>query len=150
MSAIRIIWIDENIDKEEYEDYKKELKALEYIKLDYFETIENGINCLKNKEFEKTKIIISGKLYINFITKFKENIRDILTIPKITIFSSNKEKFILDNKNYESTLNNSYYNYSGIQSSFKEIKSFLKSDILKQRKFDKLSIEVINMKNILK
>ena len=144
------IWIDENIDKEEYEDYKKELKALEYIKLDYFETIENGINCLKNIEFEKTKIIISGKLYINFITKFKENIRDILTIPKIIIFSSNKEKFILDNKNYESTLNNSYYNYSGIQSSFKEIKSFLKSDILKQRKFDKLSIEVINMKNILK
>ena len=150
MSGIRIIWIDENIDKEEYEDYKKELKALEYIKLDYFETIENGINCLKNIEFEKTKIIISGKLYINFITKFKENIRDILTIPKIIIFSSNKEKFILDNKNYESTLNNSYYNYSGIQSSFKEIKSFLKSDILKQRKFDKLSIEVINMKNILK
>ena len=144
------IWIDENIDKEEYENYKKELKALEYIKLDYFETIENGINCLKNIEFEKTKIIISGKLYINFITKFKENIRDILTIPKIIIFSSNKEKFILDNKNYESTLNNSYYNYSGIQSSFKEIKSFLKSDILKQRKFDKLSIEVINMKNILK
>ena len=41
MSDIRIIWIDENIDKEEYEDYKKELKALEYIKLDYFETIEN-------------------------------------------------------------------------------------------------------------
>ena len=150
MSGIRIIWIDENIDKEEYKDYKKELKALEYTKSDYFETIENGINCLKNIEFEKTKIIISGKLYINFITKFKENIRDILTIPKIIIFSSNKEKFILDNKNYESTLNNSYYNYSGIQSSFKEIKSFLKSDILKQRKFDKLSIEVINMKNILK
>ena len=150
MSSIRIIWIDENIDKEEYEDYKKELNSLEYIKLDYCKTIENGIICLKNIEFAKTKIIISGKLYINFITKFKENIRDILTIPKIIIFSANKEKFIEDNKNYESTINNSYYNYGGIQSTFKEIKSFLKADILKSRKFDKLSIEVINMKNILK
>ena len=46
MSGIRIIWIDENIEDEEYKDYKKELKS-EYIQIDFFQNIESGINCLK-------------------------------------------------------------------------------------------------------
>ena len=149
MSGIRIIWIDENIEDEEYKDYKKELKS-EYIQIDFFQNIESGINCLKKIEFEKTKIIISGKLYIHFITKFKDNIKDIYTIPKIIVLSKDEVKFIEDNKNYESIINNSYYNYGGIKTSFKEIKSFLKYDIANVRKLDKLTIESIDFNNKLK
>ena len=106
MSGIRIIWIDENIEDEEYKDFKKKLKS-EYIKIDCFQNIENGINCLKKIEFEKIKIIISGKLYINFIKKFKDNIKDIYTVPKIIVLSKDEVKFIEDNKNYESIINDS-------------------------------------------
>ena len=75
--------------------------------------------------------------------------KDILTIPKIIIITTDKEKFIEDNKNYESIINNSYYKYGGIKSTFKEIKLFLNDDILNPRHLDKLTIESINLKNRL-
>ena len=51
-------------------------------------------------EFEETKVIISGRLYIDFVKTFKENLIDMCIAPKIIIFTSNEKRFLDRNKEY--------------------------------------------------
>ena len=88
-----IIWIDPNVDNEENNGYLKELQNYKYFKISSFKNIDEAINKIKEIEFEETNIILSGRLYIQFIEKFKENLKDIYIIPKIIIFTGNKDKF---------------------------------------------------------
>ena len=48
----------------------------------------------------ETKIIVSSEYYIEFINSFINNINDIKVIPKIAIFTKQKELFINSNKQY--------------------------------------------------
>ena len=127
-----IIWIDPNVDNEENNGYLKELQNYKYFKISCFKNIDEAINKIKKIEFEETNIILSGKLYIQFIEKFKENLKDIYIIPKIIIFTGNKDKFIEYNKDHSSLLNHPFYNLGGIKTSFEEIKQFLLKPISKK------------------
>ena len=49
---------------------------------------------IKKIKFSETNIIISVLICNEFIEKFEENWTDIFIIPKIIIFTSNKERFI--------------------------------------------------------
>jgi len=125
-----IIWIDPNIDNKENQQYSKYLKSISNFK--GYKNIYDAIEDLKTIKFEETKIILSGKLYIDFIKKFKSILQDIYVIPKIIIFTSNKEKFINYNKNNkenEDIINHSFYNYGGIKTSFNDIIKFVKNTI---------------------
>ena len=128
-----IIWIDQNVDNEENNGYLKELKNYNYFKIKCFKNIDEAINEIKKIEFEETYIILSGKLYITFIEKFKENLKDMYIIPKIIIFTGNKEKFIEYNKEYSSILNHPFYNLGGIKTSFNEIKQFILNPIINKK-----------------
>ena len=75
----------------------KEIESLPHSKVKICKTIEEAINYLKSISFEETKIIVNGELYIKFIKKLFENKKDIYTIPKIIIFTKNKDKFLKDN-----------------------------------------------------
>ena len=87
---VNILWIDENVNKGENMDHQNELKEINQIKLFPFTNINDCITKLKEIEFEKTFIIISGSLSLNFFKemKKKENINKIKVIPEIIIFTS--------------------------------------------------------------
>ena len=87
---------------------------------------------MKYIKFHETKVIVNGKLYSEFVKKFKENIIDMCVAPKIIVFASNKEKFIENNKEYQNN-SNLFYKFGGIATSFDEIKKFLKDEIIPQK-----------------
>jgi hypothetical protein len=116
-----VIWIDPNIDNKINIQYQKELKAMSYLKLQCFNNIDDALIYIKTLKFIETKIIISGKLYIQFINLFIKNIKFINVIPKIIIFTSNKNLFIENNINHKNIINHSFYNFGGIKTTFDEI-----------------------------
>ena len=118
-----VIWIDPNIDNEENTNYLNNLETIENIKITCFKDIDNALIFIKKIKFSETIIILSGKFYTEFIQKFEENLNYIFVVPKMIIFTSNKEKFLEYNKNYNDR-DNSFYNL-GIKTSFEEIKNFL-------------------------
>ena len=144
-----VLWIDANIDNEENKEYIKELNLNGSIRLKLFKNVESAIEQLKYIEFKETKIIISGSLYTEFVKSFKENILDMYVSPKIIIFTKNKENFIKLNKDY---INNKFYSYGGIATSFGDIKEFLKSNeikAIKQQGDVQLTFEYIDKKEKL-
>ena len=70
------IWIDENVDNEENTKYLKELESLGLLNYRLFKKIDKAINHMKYIEFKETKVIISDRLYSEFVNKFKANILD--------------------------------------------------------------------------
>ena len=123
------IWIDENIDNEENTQYVKDLESIALLNFRLFKEVDKAINHMKYIEFQETKVIISGKLYSEFVNKFKENIIDMCVAPKIIIFTKDKEKFIENNKDYQKNTN-LFYKFGGISTSLNEIKKFLKDEII--------------------
>ena len=126
------IWIDENVDNEENTKYAKELESMGLLNHKLCKEVDEAINHLKYIEFQETKVIISGRLYKEFVKKFKENIIDMCVAPKIIIFTKNKENFIEYNKDYQNNIN-LFYAYGGIATTFDEIKKFLKDEIIPQK-----------------
>jgi len=124
-----IIWIDENIDNEENTKFSNELESIGLINLRLFKEIDKAINHMNFIKFQETKVIISGRLYNEFVRKFKQNIRDMCFAPKIIIFTKNKKKFFENNKEFQKKIN-SFYKFGGIATTFNEIKIFLKDEII--------------------
>ena len=120
MVLSNIIWIESNYEEK---TYLKEIESLGYYKINFYKTINEAIIQIKNIEFEETIIIVKGDLYIEFIEKFKDNLKNFYIIPKIIIFVENKEEFINENKENEYFLNHPFYNSGGIKTSFEDIKN---------------------------
>ena len=123
----KIIWIDRNIYNEENLGYVKELEELGYKKLRLFETVTEAFDYMKSILFEETKIIVSGRLFSEFISAFKKNITNMCFVPKIIIFTREKEKFLENNKDYEK-IENKFYTFGGLTTKIDEIKEFLKNE----------------------
>ena len=117
-----IIWIDPNINNYENTKYIKDLESFKNTRIYPFKDISDSLEKIKTIKFEDTHIIVSGSLYSEFIKKLEENIRDIYVVPKIIIFTLNKERFLDLNKDYKE---NSFYSLGGIETSFDKIKSFI-------------------------
>lgn len=97
-----VIWINPFMDDDENIKFIKELENTEkYLRIRCFKKIEEAIDYIKSIRFEETKIIVNGESYIQFIEKFIDNLKDIFIIPKIIIYSKNKNKFIENNKEYK-------------------------------------------------
>ena len=127
-----VIWIDENVDNEENTGYLKELNALGY-NVQCFKNVDEGFDLVKSIRFESTKIIISGRLYIKFVKKFIDNINTLYVIPKIIIFTRDKERFIKSNKANEDLINHPFFNCGGIKVIISDVISFLKDEIVQFR-----------------
>ena len=128
MSKTIVIWIDPNIYNEENSQYTKELEEIGSIRLRCFNKVRKAINHLKYIEFQEIKIILSGKIYIEFIKMFQQNILDMCVVPKISIFTINKEEFIQNNEEYKNIIDNPYYTFGGIKTTFEEIKQFITNE----------------------
>ena len=84
---------------------------------------------MKSILFEETKIIVSGRLFNEFINTFKENINDICFIPKNIIFTGKEERFLGYNQDYQK-IENKFYTFGGLATIIDEVKDFLKKKIL--------------------
>ena len=124
-----VIWIDENVDNFENTGYLKELNSLGY-NVQCFKNVDEGFDLVKSIKFESTKIIISGRLYFKFIQKFIDNLNEIYVIPKIIIFTRNREKFIQNNKINEDIINHPFFNFGGIRVIISDVIKFLKDEIV--------------------
>ena len=117
-----IIWLDPNLETFENKAYIHQLETFYFQKLNLFEKANDAIDYIKSIRFEEIKLIISGWLYSEFIERFKQNLLQMYSIPKIIVFTRSKEKFIEYNRDYQ---NNTFYNYGGIATNIEEIKKFL-------------------------
>ena len=133
MSLI-VIWIDENIDNEENVKYIKDITSNNSFKVKAFKNINDAIKYIINLNFQETKVIVSGRLYSEFIKVFKLYLNEIFVVPKIIVFTGNKEKFIEYNKEYLNS-ENKFFTFGGIATLFKDIKEFLKNDCPKTINF---------------
>ena len=115
-----VIWIDQNVYNEENSGYFKLLKAMDSLKVSLFINTNDAIDYLKNIKFEETNIIISGRLYDEFIENFKENVLDMYVAPKIIVFTNNAQKIIINNKENKNICG-IFSNFEGTKAMFKEI-----------------------------
>ena len=122
-----VIWIDTNIDNFENSGFGKHFESMKSIKLKLFKNLNEGIAYLKSIKFEETKIIVSGRLYGQFVQSFKANLIDMCICPKIIVFTSNIFTFNQYNPDYQSD-ENKFYNYGGITVKFRDILKFLEND----------------------
>ena len=150
-----IIWISSNENNEIINKYLKELENTIFYEANLYNSIEKSINEIKKIRFEETIIVINDNLYIEFIKKFQQEINNIYIIPKIIIFTDNKEEFINKNIEYKKIIEHPFYNSGGIKTDINEIKQFILNPICKQklninREDDKLlSFEYIDCKEKL-
>ena len=151
MQRTNIIWINE--ENEKNKDILKKLKIICNTEIESFKNVKESIKYLKLIQFEETKIIIDGNLYEDFIDLFQNEINSINVIPKICIYTDNKEQFIEDNKDNENIINDPFYNYGGIITSFDEIKNFITNELENEKfKIDdepQLTFEYIDKKEKL-
>ena len=122
--CINLIWIDPNITNDENTKYTNGLKA--FTKLNCFENIKEGIDSLKTIKFEKVVIIISGRISTPFYEELKNNINEILTIPKIIIFTRNSKKFIEENnKTGKFPIEHPFFNDGGVVNNYYKVKEYI-------------------------
>ena len=149
-----IIWVDKNIDNEENSIYIKKCISLGRYKVKTCKDLSEAIIQIKKLHFEETFIIVSGSLYIQFILELKKCLKNLCIIPKIIIFTSNKERFLKNNKDHLNIINDKFYNLGGIRTSFEEILSFILNKIEynneeKEKKKGDLIFEYIDCKEKL-
>ena len=157
--GIIMVWIDKKINNSENKSYQKTFLELGNINLKCFDNVYDGIEFLKTINFERTLIITSGSIYSEFYEKFKNNINNLTIVPRIIIFTSNKKRFIDNNKNIL-PINHTFYNAGGVEDTFSPVKEFILSkqllsenyldpNIYEREKEDKFNFELITEKNQL-
>ena len=153
--SINIIWISLNKNNTTISAYLKELENSKYYKINIYNSLEESINQIKNIRFEETIIVVDGSIFIKFIEMFQQNISNIYIVPKIIIFTEDKDDFINKNKEYEKIINHPFYNSGGIKTSINELNQFILNPICKNkliinREDDKLlSFEYVDCKEKL-
>ena len=121
------IWLDKNINTKENQNYVKELELIYQIEVKTYENIIKAIKYLETLNFEETKIIISGQLYDEFVLIFKEKVSKINVVPKIIVFTQDKNTFIKSHSDFRN-LNNKFYCLGGVVDSFDDVEKFQKSN----------------------
>jgi len=123
-----IVWIDQNINSAQNQAIKDQFETQKGLKLETFNSVEKGINLLKKEKFKNPIIITSGPLYPDFYNKFKDVIKEIIIIPKIIIFTSNRTNYISKNRN-SLPINDPFYNSGGVVDRVEELKRIIESSI---------------------
>ena len=106
--ASKVIWIGQNLDGIKTSQYIDNINSNNSSKIKTFEIIDKALDYLKDINFEDIKVIVTDKLYNDFVNGFKEKILSMNIAPKLIVFTKDKEKFKLENPQYENkdTINN--------------------------------------------
>ena len=121
-----LIWIDQNVNNEENQSYKKDIKKLMKMNFSCFTEVPGAIEYLKKLEFAQTYIICSGRLYPDFIIKYKSIINDLMICPRIIIFCGDRISYLIRNKDNDVLeINHPFYNSGGVQDNIGDVIKFL-------------------------
>ena len=139
-SGINVIWIDQYIDNYENERYSRILRSMKSLIVKLFKNVDDAIKYMINIKFEEFKVIVSGRLYSEFVRKFKENINDMFISPKIILFTGSEDRFLEYNPEYKEE-KNIFYTYGGIATFFDAVIEFIqrKPKIEKNEDFENLN-----------
>ena len=126
------VWIDPSVENTENQSHYNILFKNNNINCLKFDNVDEAYNHIIDKynNFEEIIIIISGKLFINFYLKTKENINNIKFSPTIIIFTRDEEicrNQLKMNNIYNS--NNDLFDTQYIFSTPKQIEKFMTGDI---------------------
>ena len=119
-----VIWVDPAVDNAENKKYLKFMDKFDYLKVKYFKEVKYAIDEIRKIFFEETLIILSGKLYFDFIEQFKENLNNIYVIPKILVFTSKIDKFKEKLDEYNNMHECPFYISEGIKINFTAIQRY--------------------------
>ena len=148
MNNIRVIWFDETINNEENQKFFKQLKS-EFKYINGFQSLDEGFkhfykSTIENEnEFRIIFVIVRGRLFGEYIKKFKNNINKIINIPYTYIFTSDSYKKLLLNQkedkyhilSYDTIIavNDGFYNPGGVYDDFDELFNDLKKNMKKYK-----------------
>ena len=125
------IWIDPNIDDNENKYFLERIKnkGNYFIEIYTNNFLEYAINIINTIKFIPIILILSGKLYPIFIENYKNHLENYNVILEIIIFTSNKENYLMKNKNNEDLmLNDNFYNIGGIVDNEDDLMKALKPE----------------------
>ena len=150
-SISKVIWIEEALESPENKEYAIKLNSFGSFETNLFTNVDKAIVNMKSIKFQQTFVIVSGKLYPEFVEKFKKNIIDMCFAPKIIICTKNKQNYIITSGIYQG---NTFYNFGGVFDKFQDVIEFLRAEIknkLEIKKADnvQLTFEYINNKQNL-
>ena len=160
-----IIWVDEHVKSKENQTLLKNLENnLQYKQMKNFEKIcinnvQNTMMVLKSIKFKIVYIIISGELYPEYYYELKKYKNILKCIPICSIYTTDELKnaylkrirhYLLNNEIYDS-INNSFYNYGGINSDFYSSLDFISNFYfcIKNKFFQKKEREIKYKGNII-
>ena len=124
-----IVWIDYNVHSSENDIYRKQkiIKEFQNFQFFLFENLNDGINFLKKLRYNPTYIILSGRYFFDFIDIYKANFDDFFIIPKILVFTGNKQNLKkYDKSNY---FEHKFYNAGKVYDSVIDIITYFKNDV---------------------
>ena len=127
MDSKKIFWIDQNLDNIKTSHFIDNYNSINSLNIKTFETIDKAIESMKEINFVDIKVIVTDKLYNDFVKGFKENITYMKIAPKLIVFAKDIEKFKLENSQYEDK-ENIFYTFGGIATTYEEISKFLKNE----------------------
>ena len=123
-----IIWIDKNVNNKSTKELQNEIRKYDALKLECFDNLESGIKFIQKIKFQKTLIILSGRLYPEFHASYKQIAENLLIIPKIIIFTGNAKEYNPPNKK-DLNLNDKFFNIGGVIDKNSELKKFIESNV---------------------
>lgn len=156
---IEILWIDTDINKNEFKDKFSILEVNKIKDIKQCETVEKAMEELKTIFFSPTIIICSLQLFDKFQASFKEQINEFKICPKIILFSNSD--LSNSNNNITDLLMHQFYNSEGFLNDFNILLNIIKEYKNKFRFFyqqktqknindnKEYTIEYINNKNQL-
>ena len=159
-----IIWIDKHAKSEENQKLLKNLQNnKQYQQMKNFEKIcinnvQNALMILLSIKFKIVYVIISGDLYPEYYYEVKKYKNVLKCIPICSIYTTDELKnaylkriryYLLNNEIYDS-INNSFYNYGGINSDFYSSLDFISNFYfcIKNKFFQKREREITYKGNI--
>ena len=121
MKASFILWISQIIDNKENQKYILKIEKDTNLKLYPYKELDNLLDKMKKKEFQQYIIIVSGRIFPQYIDKIINN-KDLYSIPLTIIFTSKKASLKKNiEKKYSKYLEDKYYNILGITDTYKEL-----------------------------
>jgi len=93
LSEQMVIWIDRKIDNSENKNYINRLNKISQLKS--FSSIEQGFNEILNIRFKKVILILSHKMFKDFIPKFEIEKNKIFCCLNIIIFTQTNKKSLV-------------------------------------------------------
>ena len=138
LSIEKIFWLDLEANNEENSYYQSEfLSKFENIEIKTFKSIESLKNTLLKINFESVFILISGKFFRDFPLILKDIEKDLLCYPIVILFTSEKVKKVIKNKEKDpkikfdefifDIINHPFYNAGGIFTDFDDLYNYLAS-----------------------